>query len=185
MDDLTLYRCTHPHGFGLQHTTEWCHHISGVDQLSPFSMPSAATCYFSQEWPQNASIQCFVEGIPLSLISSEKYMGILINSDLSWSPHVSNLCSKVRKLVALLYWLYYNHADSATLIKLSPVPSWLYYQFNSLGHLSCWRYWFFRENSEIYFASVPQELDYRRGAMVQPKPHPCFWWSGNARQVLS
>ena len=30
-----------------------------------------------------------VQGTPLSHVSSLKYLGILINSDLSWSPHVS------------------------------------------------------------------------------------------------
>ena len=47
-----------------------------------------------------------------------KYLGILINSDLSWSPHVAKLCSKVRKLVGLFYRQFYKHADSTTLLTL-------------------------------------------------------------------
>ena len=59
-----------------------------------------------------------VQGTPLSHVSSVKYLDILLNSDLSWSPHVANLCSKVRKLVGLLYRQFYKHADSATLLTL-------------------------------------------------------------------
>jgi hypothetical protein len=59
-----------------------------------------------------------VQGTPLSHVSSVKYLGILINSDLSWSSYVSNLCSKVRKLVGLLYHRFYKYADSATLLTL-------------------------------------------------------------------
>ena len=59
-----------------------------------------------------------VQGTPLSHVSSVKYLGILINSDLSWSPHVAKLCSKVRKLVGLLYRQFYKHADSTTLLTL-------------------------------------------------------------------
>ena len=59
-----------------------------------------------------------VQGTPLSLVSSVKYLGILINSDLSWSPHVANLCSKARKLVGLLYRRFYKNADPTTLLTL-------------------------------------------------------------------
>ena len=68
-----------------------------------------------------------VQGTPLSRISSVKYLGILINSDLSWSPHVSNLCSKARKLVGLLYCRFYKQADPTTLLitvqSFHPSPS--------------------------------------------------------------
>ena len=40
-----------------------------------------------------------VEGTPLAIVSSVKYLGLQINSDLSWSPHVAKLCIKARKLV--------------------------------------------------------------------------------------
>ena len=61
-----------------------------------------------------------VQGTPLTLVSSIMYLGILINSDLSWSPHVANLCSKARKLVGLLYHQFYKqcHADPTTLLTL-------------------------------------------------------------------
>ena len=59
-----------------------------------------------------------VQDTPLSLVDSVKYLGIQINSDLSWSPHVANLCNKVRRLIGLLYCRFYKHTDSTTLLQL-------------------------------------------------------------------
>jgi hypothetical protein len=59
-----------------------------------------------------------VEGTPLALVSSVKYLGLQIHSDLSWSPHVANLCIKARRLIGLLYRRFGKHADLVTLLQL-------------------------------------------------------------------
>ena len=41
-----------------------------------------------------------------------------ITSDLLWTPHVTNLCNKTRRLVDLVYRRFYMHASSSTLLKL-------------------------------------------------------------------
>ena len=46
-----------------------------------------------------------------------KYLGLQIHSDLSWSPHVANLCIKARELISLLYHCR-KLADTATLLQL-------------------------------------------------------------------
>ena len=56
-----------------------------------------------------------VEGTPLAIVSSVKYLGLQINSDLSWSPHVAKLCVKAQKLVGLLYRRFGKLAHTATL----------------------------------------------------------------------
>ena len=55
---------------------------------------------------------------PLQQMTSVRYLGIQINSDLSWSPHVTNLCAKTRRLVGLLYRRFYKHASTTTLLQL-------------------------------------------------------------------
>ena len=59
-----------------------------------------------------------IEGEPLQSVDSMKYLGITITSDLNWSTHIKNQCSKAKKLVGLLYRRYYHYSNSDTLIKL-------------------------------------------------------------------
>lgn len=59
-----------------------------------------------------------VGGTPLTVVSSVRYLGLQFHSDLSWSPHVANLCIKARKLIGLLYRRFGKHADSVTLLQL-------------------------------------------------------------------
>ena len=59
-----------------------------------------------------------VNSSPLMLVNNEKYLGIQINYDLSWSPHVTSLCIKARRLIGLLYRHFYKHAASSTLLQL-------------------------------------------------------------------
>ena len=49
---------------------------------------------------------------------SYKYLGITITPDLSWSPHISHICNKARRLIGLLYRHFYKHSSSHTLLKL-------------------------------------------------------------------
>ena len=60
----------------------------------------------------------YVSGTPLHLVSSVRYLGIQLNSDLSWSCHTSNLCNKAGQLVGLLYRWFYKHANTSTLLQL-------------------------------------------------------------------
>ena len=45
-------------------------------------------------------------------VSSYKYLGFTISSDLSWSPHVTNCCNKTCRLIGLLYRCFYLHINS-------------------------------------------------------------------------
>ena len=39
----------------------------------------------------------------LSQVNSVKYLGIQITMDMSWSTYITNICSKTRKLIGLMY----------------------------------------------------------------------------------
>ena len=57
-------------------------------------------------------------GTVLDRVSSYKYLGVTISSDLSWSPHTTNCCNKTRRLTRLLYRRFYQHTNSSSLLRL-------------------------------------------------------------------
>ena len=59
-----------------------------------------------------------LDSSPLSCVTSYKYLGVLITSDLTWSAHISKICIKTRKLIGLLYKCFYRYCSSDTLPKL-------------------------------------------------------------------
>ena len=60
----------------------------------------------------------FFNNISLEHVFTFKYLGALISCDLSWSPNIQAICSKARKLTALIFRTFYRHASSVTLFKL-------------------------------------------------------------------
>ena len=45
----------------------------------------------------------YLYGPPLESVSSFKYLGVLLTSDLMWSGRVKNACTKARQLISLIY----------------------------------------------------------------------------------
>ena len=64
----------------------------------------------------NPSISLY--GSPLEVTPTFKYLGLLITSDLSWTTHIDNICSKARRILGLVYRRFYGHSDVATLHQL-------------------------------------------------------------------
>ena len=60
----------------------------------------------------------FLEGIPLECVETFKYLGVILSSDFSWTPHIEFVCTKAKKLLGLLYRRFYKSAGSDTLLKL-------------------------------------------------------------------
>ena len=64
----------------------------------------------------NPSISLY--GSPLEVTPTFKYLGLLITSDLSWTTHINNICSKARRILGLVYRRFYGHSDVGTLHQL-------------------------------------------------------------------
>ena len=54
----------------------------------------------------------------LDLVTSFKYLGIIISSNLSWSLHIQSICSKARQIIGVIYRSFYQHASPQTLFTL-------------------------------------------------------------------
>ena len=69
-----------------------------------------------QDTHPNPSIS--LNGCPLEFTPTFKYLGLLISSDLSWSSHIDNICSKAKRILELLYRHFYRHSNEQTLRQL-------------------------------------------------------------------
>ena len=118
--DIALHRCIksplHYWKFKLDIAAlvDWIsrHHLS----LQP-----SKCCYMLITRKKACSIPppiLYVSGTPLLSVSSVRYLRVQLNSDLSWSPHISNLCAKARRLVGVLYRQFYKHVNTSTLLHL-------------------------------------------------------------------
>ena len=59
-----------------------------------------------------------LNGLHLNEVECFKYLGVLLSSDLSWTPHITSVCSKAKQILGLLYRRFYNHAEGTTLMQL-------------------------------------------------------------------
>ena len=61
-------------------------------------------------------------GTPLETVATFNYLGVLMSSNLQWSPHIHDVCSKACKIVGLVYRRYYQYSDPSTLLHLCSRP---------------------------------------------------------------
>ena len=71
-------------------------------------------------------VSLHVDGCKLAMVKQTKYLGIL-SSEMSWTPHISAICAKERRLVGLLYCKFYKCSDKHTLLTLYAVRPHLEY----------------------------------------------------------
>ena len=59
-----------------------------------------------------------LNGVVLDSVQSFKYLGVMLTCDMSWSAHVSMVCSRARKILSVIYRQFYANATSAVLLQL-------------------------------------------------------------------
>ena len=60
----------------------------------------------------------YLNDCSIEKVSPCKYLGIILTSKLSWSPHIQHICSKARKLLGCIFRHFYYLSTSSVLIKL-------------------------------------------------------------------
>ena len=118
-DDMALYRPIR--------TTDDYHVLQSditaiVDWINNLllSLQPAKCCFMmlSRKKRPGPTPTLMIGDTPLACVSSVKYLGVQLTPDLSWSPHVSDICKKARRLIGLLYRRFYKNTDTSTLLHL-------------------------------------------------------------------
>jgi len=68
--------------------------------------------------PCSPTTPLHLNGTPLETVTTLKYFGVLMSSNLQWSPHIQDICSKAHKIIGLLCRRYYQYSDPSTLLHL-------------------------------------------------------------------
>ena len=73
-------------------------------------LPISITQYFTQPPPPSLALN----GSLMTCITSYKYVGVQITSDLMWTDHIVKICNN-RKLIGMLHQSFYKHSNSSTM----------------------------------------------------------------------
>ena len=68
--------------------------------------------------PSSTSFTLKLNNSVLEEVEQFKYLGVMLCHNLSWSPHISAICAKARKILGLLYRHFYNHSSDDCLKQL-------------------------------------------------------------------
>ena len=63
-----------------------------------------------------------LHGQPLERVFEYKYLGVVLSSNLSWTPHIDKIVAKTRKIIGMLYRQFYRWSDPKVLTKLYIQP---------------------------------------------------------------
>ena len=80
-----------------------------------FNIKKCKTMVLSRKKQRTQSLPIILLGSQLDKVDSIKYLGLTIQSDLTWTKHIQNICSKARRLIGLLFRQFYHYAEPSTI----------------------------------------------------------------------
>lgn len=117
-DDLCLYRpisCQHDL-FILQKDVDML--TDAINNLAlKLNADKCKTITFSRKISP-LSFDIYISGTLLNQVSSLKYLGFYLTSDLRWSKHITLMCSTARRKLGYIYRKFYKFSHSSTLLIL-------------------------------------------------------------------
>ena len=117
-DDMLLYK-----PITLQH--DYQSHQEEVNRIQEWVNPKYLSlnpikckCMIVTRRKSTHATSLYLGNTLLEQVETFKYLGVFLSSDLNWTPHIENICSKARKNVGLLYRQFYNNVSSDAMFKL-------------------------------------------------------------------
>ncbi len=87
-----------------------------------------------------------VNNIPLERVDQFRYSGVVVSSDMSWSPQIKSVACRGKRMLGSIYRKYYKFSHPATMLKLYIAfvrPIWNMFHLcgppTSLKRLKCWK----------------------------------------------
>ena len=95
--------------------SDWLsHHLLQLNSTkSKYIFFSQKPIHFFDSFPPLINSDSTIERV-----SSFRYLGVLLTSSLSWSPHINATCSKAHKILGMIFRHFYHHFSPATIIRL-------------------------------------------------------------------
>ena len=97
----------------VSHIQSW----SSLNALT-FNGSKCKQMLLSRKKKPTVCIPMVLNGQPLQIFNSFKYLGLMISSDLGWSTHIQYICSKAKKMLSILYRQFSSNATESTMVKL-------------------------------------------------------------------
>lgn len=118
-DDILLYKSiTATDDFScLQNDVSHIQSWSSFNALT-FNSSKCKQMLLSRKRKPTVCIPMVLNGQPLQIVNSYKYLGIIISSDLRWSTHIQYICNKAKKMLGILYRQFSVNSTETTMVKL-------------------------------------------------------------------
>ena len=128
-DDILLYKTilTARDYTCLQKDINHIHFWSSSNGMS-FNITKCKQMLLSRKRNPTVSVPLLLNGLPLQIVNSYKYLGFIISSDLSWSNHIEYICNKAKRMLGILYRQFSSNSNETALIPLQIlllfIPLW-------------------------------------------------------------
>ena len=118
-DDMLLYKT-------VRSNEDYYQLQSDIDKISmwvdknhlSFNLMKCKSMLLTRKKNPSQPPKLLLNNMQIKQVETFKYLGVLIASDLSWSPHIDSICTKAKKLIGLLYRRFSTTVQNEKMLEL-------------------------------------------------------------------